>query len=645
MAGIQISGLVSNSAFDWKSVVDQLIAVDSVPIQNLQAEQKKNSDKSTALNDIKTAMLDLQNAVQAIRSDNPFQSRIVSSDNGNSSWKATSAAGAAVGTYKFNVTQLATATKIVGTSDIGQGIAPTSDVSGVTLSNMNTGTAVSSTGIITVNGQQVTVNSSDSLQTVFDNISTATGGTVTGAYDATNDVVTLTSSSGTLNLGAANDTSNFLNVMKLSSSGGASATSSGKLGVVKTTASLGTAGLNTPITAVDGSGAGSFTINGVSIGYNVNTDTLNSILSNINNSTAGVTATYDSVNDRVTLTNKSTGNVAINVSESAGGVLGALGITAGTTTNGTDAQFTVNDDPTVLTSHTNTLDSTSHGITGLNVTVNSKTTETLTVDADTGSMQTAIQNYLDKFNAVQDLIDQDTKITSSSTSVSTSILSDNREVQAWASQLHSMAFSTISGLTGSVTHPDDLGIDFDGTTGHLVIKDSGKLTTALSNKPEDVQSYFLTPTTGLVSQFYTTLTNLMSADTSQQSDLTNNNSSLDDQIATLQTRLDQERETLTNSFIQMLDAQSAAQSQSQTLTNAFFNNNNSSCWVARAVYGEGNVRWLLFRHWLLFRAPKWFRSLYLRHGEAFARWLANKTWLKAQIRRWMDARIASLRRV
>jgi flagellar capping protein FliD len=79
----------------------------------------------------------------------------------------------------------------------------------------------------------------------------------------------------------------------------------------------------------------------------------------------------------------------------------------------------------------------------------------------------------------------------------------------------------------------------------------------------------------MVSQMYTNLTNLLSSDLSQQSSLTKKNSSIDDQITTMQARLDAERESLTNSFIQMLDAQSSAQSQNATLTNAFFNKNNN----------------------------------------------------------------------
>lgn len=64
------------------------------------------------------------------------------------------------------------------------------------------------------------------------------------------------------------------------------------------------------------------------------------------------------------------------------------------------------------------------------------------------------------------------------------------------------------------------------------------------------------------------------------------------------------------------------------------------CWVARAVYGEADPNWLLFRGWLLVDAPSWFRRFYIRHGARIARWLEPRGYLKVPLRRWMDARIA-----
>ena len=63
------------------------------------------------------------------------------------------------------------------------------------------------------------------------------------------------------------------------------------------------------------------------------------------------------------------------------------------------------------------------------------------------------------------------------------------------------------------------------------------------------------------------------------------------------------------------------------------------CWVAREVYGIHNPRWMMFRHWVLFFSPFWFRAIYLNFGERFAKFIKNKPRLKARIRAWMDSKI------
>jgi flagellar hook-associated protein 2 len=459
------------------------------------------------------------------------------------------------------------------------------------------------------------------------------------------DGITLTNSGGELVVGAANDTSNFFAAMKLTNNGTSTATSASSLGIVKLYSPLASAGLRGAIANADGAGNSSFSINGVAINYNVNTDSVSALLDRITQSGAGVAASYNTTGDRITLTNKTTGDTGIGLSETGAGFLAAAGLTTGaggTFTHGKNALFTVNNGPTLI-SASNTLDASVHGVTGLSVTVDSQETQTVTIGSDTANMQGSIQAVLDKFNALQDLIDASTHVTVSAGKVSAAVLSNNREVDAWGTQLRSMAFDSVSGVTGSVQRLDDLGIDFDSTSGHLTIKTPDKLSTALANHPTDVQSFFLTANTGFVPKLYDYLTNVMGSDTSQQTNLSKANTDIDTQIAAIQTRLDNERTTLTNSFIAMLDAQSKAQSQTTYLTTTFFNNNNNnSCWVARAVYGPCNPRWLLFRHWLLERAPRWFRALYLRHGERFAAWLSDKPRLRAAIRRWMDSRIAHL---
>lgn len=59
------------------------------------------------------------------------------------------------------------------------------------------------------------------------------------------------------------------------------------------------------------------------------------------------------------------------------------------------------------------------------------------------------------------------------------------------------------------------------------------------------------------------------------------------------------------------------------------------CWVARAAFGEADIRWMIFRAWLIEDAPAWFRRLYLRHGEAVGGWLGGRRRARAIVRRLM----------
>ena len=573
MPGIQVSGLLANSAFDWKAIVDQLIEAQSTPVKKLTAESTTNTDKTTALATIKTALTSLQDSVQAMRADTVFSLRTVSSSLSGTTWKTSSAAGTPVGSYAIAVSTLATKAKQVGLADVGAKLNPLgNDVSGLTMANLNLAKTITA-GTFSINGAQIAVDPADSLEDVFLAIKAATGNDITGTYNSATDTVSLTSASNSeVLLGSTVDTSNFLSALKLANNGGDTVTSSAKLGTVKLySATIANSSLATAV-----SGSGSFAVNGVTISYDASTDRVADLLSRINVSDAGVTASYDSTSDRFSLTNSSTGDSGVSITDTSG-LLAALGLTTGsggTFTHGVNAAFTINGGATI-SSASNTLTTDDHGIGGLSVTVNTTTTQTLQVDSDSATMATYIQDFVAKFNDVQDLIEENTKVTVSGTTVSGAILAGNREVEEWASRLRSLAFDQISGLTGTISRLDHLGIDFNSTTGHLAIKDPDKLATALADVPNDVEDFFLMANTGLVAKMYTGLTALLKDDSTQQNNLGKANLGITDQIAKLQVRLAAQREQLTNAFIKMLDAQSAASIQNKTLTNAFDRKSNN----------------------------------------------------------------------
>ena len=572
MADLSLSGLASG--LDWKSLVDSLMEIEAAPITRLQKEQSTNTQRSNALGNIETKLTALQTASQKIKDASLFTGRTVTSATSSSSWKLSATAGTAAGSHTLAVTQLATKARRDGAVNITGGLATTSDVTGVTLATMRTASVVTS-GTFTINGAKVTVATTDSLDDIFDRIATATGDDVTATYDPVADKVTLASASNAkIVFGASNDTSNFLAVLKLANNDSASVTSYGTLGSARTGNNLAASGLTTPITAVDGDGAGTFSINGVAINYNVNTDSLNTILKRINASGAGVSATYDAVNDRVQLDNSTTGDLGMTLTEASGGLLGALGLTSGfTSTRGKNAEFSIDGGPTLISS-SNTLDSAMLGVTGLAVTVDSATTQTLTVAADTGKMKDNINSFIDAYNAVQTIIDTATKVTTVAGKVTTSVLSSNRDVQDWATQLRRLAFAEVGGA-GTIDRLDDLGIDLS-ESGQMSIKNADKLTAALADHGSDVEAFFTNASTGFAAKFDARIAKFVKSSDDSQDRLTKTNSNIDHQIADLQRRLDQQRALLTSSFIAMETAQSRIQQQGSAISNAFGTGSSSS---------------------------------------------------------------------
>ena len=169
-----VSGLASG--FDWRTFVDQIGEVERAPQKRLLLEQGLIEQRKNAYGAIKTQLAVLQNRLTALKDPSLFDSRS-SSISDESVAAVTASPGAPLGQFTFNFTQLASAAKLNGTANIGRSLSATNDVSAVVLSDAGFTTSVTA-GTFTVNGKQVTIETTNTLQEVFDAISTATGGTI-----------------------------------------------------------------------------------------------------------------------------------------------------------------------------------------------------------------------------------------------------------------------------------------------------------------------------------------------------------------------------------------------------------------------------------------------------------------------------------
>ncbi|MBE2212636.1 MAG: flagellar filament capping protein FliD [Opitutaceae bacterium] len=566
MAGLQLSGLASG--FDWKSVVEQLIQIERVPQQKMRTEKTANTNKLSVFTNLRTKLTAFQDAAKALSSTSLFGQRTVSMGDADLNWSATASSSAVTGEYAFNVTRLATQSVRRGASDVAGSLNATDDVSGLLVSEMRTAVAVTA-GTFTINGSTVEVESTDTLDDVFDKISTATGGAVTAAYSAASDRVTLTGS-GTITLGGGGDTSNFLYALKLYNNNGSTITSSTTLGTIGLRDDIAAAGLGTALTGLDAEGNGSFTINGVTIDYNVNDDSLSALMARVNASDAGVTMSYDAPNDRFSLTNKGSGDLGLSASDGSGNLLTALRLTTGATvTRGTNAEFSVNGGGTIIAS-SNVLDASAHGISGLSVTASELGSQTITVANDTEAIRTGIDKLITTYNDVQNYIDSQTKVTvGADGKVTAGLMAGNREFTDIARQLRSQVFSAVGGASADMSRLESIGIDFEGTGSTLAVRDSAKLTDALTNDLSKVSALFTTSTTGIsgrVDAYISRITLTGGQIDNQENSLEKQNTSLDKQIADLERRITAEQERLEASFIAMEEAQSKIQSQLSALS-------------------------------------------------------------------------------
>jgi flagellar hook-associated protein 2 len=567
MAGTQISGL--SSGINWNSIISSIVTADSAGMNQVKAQQATVNTQVSALGSLGTDLTTLSASVFALEDPSLYDGAIASSTTSGSTWQMTAQNGTPTGNYTIAVSRLATASQLQGAGGISSPLSASSDVSGLTLAAIPTAQAITA-GTFTVNGKQITVTTAESLQDVFTAISTATAGAVTASYDPSSDKVKLVSTSPII-LGAANDTSNFLSALKLFNGTNTGTISSAtNLGTAQLANHLAAADLKTALTGQDGSGNGSFSINGTSISYNVNTDSLGTLLARINNSGAGVNASYDANNDRIVLTNSVTGSSGVNVSDNAGSgnLMAALGLTTGTLVQGQDAQFSVNGGPT-QTSASNTLTPSALGVTGLSVTVDSQDTQTVQVAMNTAAISSAIQSFITAFNAFQADDSKDTTVSIANGTISGSVLSSNHDVADWASTLQTKAFSAGSGLTGAIKSLDALGIDFSGTSGQLAITDQSKLSNALSSNPKAVAAFFQTATTGFGSIMSSSINDVISQNSSSQQSLQSESTDLGNQISTMQTQLDATQAQLETEFQAMETFYAKYQSESTALAGAF----------------------------------------------------------------------------
>lgn len=504
------------SGLNVSSIIQSIIAADSIPITNLQTTDTTLTNNSSTLGALGTSLGQLSTVLQTL-TPSVLSSQLATSSNtavGSASVDNT----AQPSSVSVNITQLAT------TTVLRSGSGSNAKLTAAPAGNAAIGTVLNESSVdgqtFTINGKVITLASTDVLDDGNPN-STASvigkinnsGAGVTASYNSTTGAISLSSSSPIL-LGSAADSSDFLQKAELFNNGTSSVTSTVGLGRIDPTANLSTASLNTPLTA------GTFAINGVPITYNSG-DTLNTLIGNINSSGAGVTAIYDSYEDQIVLSSSQKGPQNITVADGTGNIATALRLTSSDSQLqvGASTLFTVNGSSLVRQSNSNIIDSSELGVPGVTFTATATGSTQITVAPDVTNIASAINAFVTQYNSTQQLINTDTAVnpsasTSSSSSSSSSStpstsqngpLASDTNLTFLAPQLRQVTSSSISN-TAAIRMLSDLGVDTNANDNTLTQVDTTKLQAALTNHLSDVQSLFNDPLNGLT----TTLQNVIS---------------------------------------------------------------------------------------------------------------------------------------
>ncbi len=441
-AGGLITGINTNQ------IIAQLVEIERQPILRVQAQIRQLEAQQTALRDLRTQLITLRNRAQDFQFSTIFDQFAASVSDEDVLTAEVTGSNPAVGAYSVNVTQLATATVATSSAVLGASINPN-----VPLDSSGISTQVTA-GTFTINGVSFTIDpSTDSLTSILSQITASAAG-VNATYNASTDKVEFTNQtpgdSRLINFGATGDTSNFLQAItvvgatQVDGGGGTTQVASTRhLGAVDPSDTLQT--INFANGAVT---SGTFRINGIAITVDPTTDTLQDVLERINNSDAGVTASYDATNDTIRVVSETLGTRTIGFGSGSdtSNFLSITNLTTATQTAGEDAQFTIDGGPT-LTRNTNEV---ADAISGVTLRFLSTGTTTVTVASDNEAVIEGVQGFLDALNT--SLGDIGTLIGPGGA------LEADTSLRIIEDFLRTKIFDTVSGITGDFSTLADVGI-------------------------------------------------------------------------------------------------------------------------------------------------------------------------------------------
>ncbi len=510
------------SGMDTTSIINQLVAIQKIPITTLRKESVTLTSQNDAYGFLSSSMSSLKDKLTSLKDPELF--RAVAASSSNTTVGTASADTTAVkGIVKIQVTAMSSQSSYLGsklTSLPANGAVAASSV-------FSSGFA----GTVNVNGTQVTIADSDTLDQIASKLSVAG---VTAAYNSGTGKFEMAAASPII---LATGSSNFFQQSQLFNNGTSSVTSSTAIGRTDTSTVLGL--------------SGDLTINGVNISSITATDSLKDVLDKITGSEAGVIATYDNFTDQIRLTSKSRGSLDISVS---GADAAALQLSTGSLSVGSDTRFKVNDGMERISTDT-TLDGDELGVSGLTFTALSEGVSTVSLGADTSKVKSALNSFVEQYNSLQNMVRDYTKVDPNN-SFNNGVLANESSLTFLPSDLRSLLSMTYG--DGTYRMLEDLGIKGNSSDNTLTTVNDADLEKALNSNQDDLIEMFTDATNGFSAKMSVRLdayaTGTTSVVSTRQTYIKDRQTDIEEEIARIEAQVEAERQYLIAQFSAMESA-------------------------------------------------------------------------------------------
>ncbi len=383
-----------NSSFDSGSLIQQLVQFETQSkIQPLEQKKLDLRFEKSILSNLESRVGSLRTTLDIKNIGNSstalFPNEVSSSDSDDEFLKVTASASAVTQNFDVNVSQLATNTVKKSAADLSTGITTATVINTAALKNE----AILTGGELTINGETRTYTVDPAIDDI-DSIITFLNGYAGVTASLTGGKIALT---GVTNLGSSGDDSNLLFTLGLDNAQilGGNVSGLQNLDAPKASSTLASMGIN----------GTNITLNGESITFDPATDTLKTLVNKINiTPNAKVTASYDALNGKFTLTNEDTGSLSLTTSSTDSNIITQLQLTDEIL--GNNAEFSISNinGGSTLVSNNNRVTGIIDGIT-LDLNKVTSSAVSVNVSKDKSSYSARIEDYLSDVNSIISTLD------------------------------------------------------------------------------------------------------------------------------------------------------------------------------------------------------------------------------------------------